>query len=206
MLPGLAGGMWVVRHAESTWNALEPVQGHAPGPVLTRRGQHQARAAARLLKEAATGATGVVTSDLDRAHETAVPIARVLGLPLRVDPRLRERSLGAAEDRPFALLGPEWSGVRDRRVVDPDAAPPGGEPVAAFYHRVVACLEELAAGGEQVVVTHGGVVRVFLAWAAEVGPGSMAWRPVPNGWVAWRPAPGATHGVAVPARPLAVLR
>ena len=198
--------MWVVRHGESTWNALELVQGQAPGPVLTRRGRHQARAAARLLKEAAGGAIAVVTSDLDRARQTAEPIARALGLPLQVDRRLRERSLGAAEGRPVTLLGPEWSGVRDGRVVDPGAAPAGGEPVTAFYHRVVACLEELAAGGEQVVVAHGGVARVFMAWAAGIGPGSMAWGPVPNGWVAWRAAPGAALTAAVPARPLEVQR
>ncbi|MGH9082555.1 MAG: histidine phosphatase family protein, partial [Acidimicrobiales bacterium] len=173
--------MWMVRHGESNWNALDLVQGQAPGPVLTARGRRQAGAAARFLAGAPVGA--VVSSDLDRAQSTAEPIARALDLPLRTDGRLRERALGEAEGRPVSMLTTEWSGIGNARVVDAGAAPPGGESVADFYRRVVGCVEELlgpggglepAVPGEPVIVAHGGVVRVLLGWIARTGAGSPA--------------------------------
>ncbi|MGH9089645.1 MAG: histidine phosphatase family protein [Acidimicrobiales bacterium] len=188
--------MWIVRHGESTWNARDLVQGQAPGPVLSRRGRHQARAAARLIAGAPVSA--VIASDLERALQTAEPIARALGLPVRTDKRLRERALGVAEGRPAALLDPESSGTRAGRVVDSDAAPPGGESVAELYRRVTACMTELAEETEPLVVTHGGVVRVLFAWTAGTAPEEMPWGPVANGRVQWWAMPSAVARAARP--------
>lgn len=194
--------MWIVRHGESTWNAKGLVQGQAAGPVLTSRGRRQAREAARLMSGAPV--TAVVASDLERAVQTAAPIARALGLPVRTDARLRERCLGAAEGQPLSALGPEWSGIREGLVVDPDAAPPGGESVGELYGRVTACVRELAEDPELLVVTHGGVVRVLVAWTAGRGPEGMRWDPVDNGRLLWRSAPpvaahmGTAAGAAGP--------
>lgn len=172
--------LWLVRHGESTWNALGLCQGQLPGPRLTARGRRQAHRCARTLVGEPIGL--LVTSDLERAVETAVPIAAALGLVPLTDARLRERSLGAAEGTPSASLGPDRSGVADGRVVDPDAAPAGGESVRQLYERVVACVSErLREGaGELALVGHGGVVRVLLAWLAGDGPESMAWPEVAN--------------------------
>lgn len=190
--------MWIVRHGESTWNARDLVQGQSPGPVLTRRGRQQARAAARLMAGAPVSA--VISSDLDRAVETAAHIADVLGLPVRTDPRLRERALGDAEGRPLAVLEPAGSGIRDGTVVDPHVAPPGGETVAELYARVTACMVEMAEETEPLVVTHGGVVRVLLAWSAGSGPDGMRWGPVANGRVLWRVMPSVAARTAMDRR------
>lgn len=203
--------MWLVRHGESTWNARQLVQGQATGPVLTARGRQQAASAARLLKCAASpgGAVAVVSSDLERAVETAAPIAAALELPLQVDPRLRERALGAAEGRPVASLDPDRSGVRAGRVVDADAAPDGGESIRQFHARVTGCLADLADLadlGEQVLVTHGGVVRVFRAWSGGFGPDDMAWADVPNGGVVWRAIPVRPGLVPAPSGELGARR
>lgn len=182
--------MWIIRHGQSTWNARDLVQGHAPGPVLTRRGRQEARAVARTLR--GTPVSTLVSSDLERAVQTARPIARALGLPLRTDPRLRERALGDAEGRPVALLTSGRSGIVNGHVADADAAPAGGESIRRFYQRVtsfVAELAELAGETEPVLVTHGGVVRVLFAWTAGAGPDGMAWGPVANGRALWRPMP-----------------
>ena len=75
-------------------------------------------------------AGSVVTSDLRRAVETAEIIATRLALPLTEEPRLRERRLGVAEGRPAAELWVPGAGGADRaRVVEPDAAPEGGESI-----------------------------------------------------------------------------
>ncbi len=172
--------LWLIRHGESTWNQRGLCQGQRPGPRLTSRGRHQAdRCAERLIGEP----IGLlVSSDLERALETAAPIGRALGLVPLPDRRLRERALGAAEGEPIASLGTDRSGVAGGRVVDADAAPEGGESVRQLYDRVTACVaEHLGRGdGELALVCHGGVVRVLLAWLSGTGPEAMGWPEVPN--------------------------
>lgn len=173
--------LWLVRHGESTWNALGLCQGQRPGSELTALGRRQARQCADALAGEPIGL--LVASDLHRAVETAEPIHRALGVELVTDPRLRERALGDAEGLPSVLLGPDRSGIAGGRVVDPDAAPAGGESVRQLYDRVVTCVDALLGEGEGdlALVCHGGVVRALLAWHAGERPDAMAWPEVHNG-------------------------
>lgn len=181
--------VWLVRHGESTWNALGLVQGQSDDAVLTLRGAVQARRCARRL--AAARATALFSSDLRRAVETSAAVAELLGAEVTYDRRLRERSYGEVEGMPVASLGPDHSGLANGRVVDADAAPPGGESVRDLYQRASEFLSEALAepGADLVVVCHGGVVRVLLAWLDGVGPDAMAWRPLTNGAVRRRAVP-----------------
>jgi 2,3-bisphosphoglycerate-dependent phosphoglycerate mutase len=189
--PGPA--VWLVRHGESTWNALGLVQGQRTEPRLTRRGSAQARGVARHFRGRQVCA--LYTSDLLRAAETARPVAAALGLEPVVDRRLRERAFGSAESLPSSLLVPERSGFDAGRVVDPDAAPPGGESLRQLRQRVGDFLDELVAdhdlrhgsAGDVVLVVHGGVVRAALAHLDGVPVGEMTWGPVGNGQVMSRP-------------------
>lgn len=192
-----AGRLWLVRHGESTWNALALVQGQVPLPVLTARGRRQARRCAWALRGEQVDA--VYASDLRRAFQTAVPIARALGLGVAVDAGLRERSLGAAEGMPASLLGPEWSGIHNGRVIDADAAPPGGESLRELYGRVSRCVSALVdrhRGANLVLVCHGGVVRMAEAWLDGVGPDALAWGPLDNGEIVGRSAPAGARRIA----------
>lgn len=182
--------MWLSRHGQSTWNALGLVQGHADAAVLTGLGARQAAACARMLARAPVEA--VYSSDLARAAQTAAPVGTALGLPVRLDARLRERCFGAAEGTASSLFRPRWSGVAAGRVVDPDAAPPGGESVRELYERATSCARDALdahGDGDVVLVCHGGVVCVLLAWLDGAGPDGMAWPEVPNGALIARPAP-----------------
>ena len=210
--PGKPGRtLWLVRHGESTWNALGLVQGQRTEPRLTSRGAAQARGLADRLRSREV--RSLYTSDLLRAAETARPIAAALGLEPVVDRRLRERSFGAAEGAPSSRLGSEWSGLDGGRVVDADAAPPGGESVRDLRRRVGGFLDELAADdelwsgppGDVVLVVHGGVVRAALAHLDGVPEEAMSWDPVGNGEVVGRPlvlpgwsAPPGANPAAVP--------
>ncbi|MDA8314913.1 MAG: histidine phosphatase family protein [Actinomycetota bacterium] len=172
--------LWLVRHGESTWNAAGLVQGQRD-PGLSPAGREQAARCATLLA-AQTRPEVLYSSDLRRAVETAAPIAEALGLPICIEPRLRERSLGDAEGIASVLLGPRCSGVERARVADADAAPEGGESVRQLYGRVAACVAQILAAhrGDVVLVCHGGVVRVVLAWLDGIAPEDMTWPVIEN--------------------------
>jgi len=181
--------LWLVRHGESTWNSWGIVQGQLD-PVLSAAGRDQAAACARMIAAEARP-EAVYSSDLRRALETAAPIADALGLRVHVDPDLRERALGEAEGRPSATLGPLRSGIAEGRVVDADAAPFGGESVRELYERASGAAARICAehDGDVVLVCHGGVVRVLLAWLDGVVPEEMAWPEVGNGAIVARSVP-----------------
>lgn len=179
--------LFLVRHGESTWNAVGLVQGQADVPQLTPLGIRQARQGARGLAGARVGA--LYSSDLKRATATARAFSQELGLPVATDVRLRERAFGVAEGTPRVLLRADRSGVEGGLVVDADAAPEGGESIRELYHRAAAFVMDLLdqpAPGDTVAVCHGGVVRVVTALLDGVGPDSMPWAPIGNGAVLCR--------------------
>lgn len=173
--------LWIVRHGESTWNAQGRVQGQKPGSVLTATGREQARTVGMTLstREIAT----VLSSDLSRAEETASIIALEAGTSVSIDRRLRERSFGVFEGRPWQELRSAGVGVLDGHVQDLTSRPDGGESMIEVLRRataaIVAAVSEVAKG-DIVVVTHGGVVRVLDGWINGEELSSMPWRTVAN--------------------------
>lgn len=183
--------LWLVRHGESTWNASGLVQGQLD-PGLNHAGRRQAERCAGVIASGPTPAS-LYSSDLRRATETAVVIAGALGLDVRLEPDLRERSLGDAEGRPSAALDASRSGIDGGLVVDADAAPDGGESVRQLYTRAVGCAERILPSNRRgaVLVCHGGVVRVLLAWLDGIGPDGMPWPDIENGVPIVRSLPSA---------------
>jgi broad specificity phosphatase PhoE len=129
---------------------------------LTTEGLAQAQALAAEL--AACGADRLVSSDLQRALQTATALAARLDLPLETDPRLREISYGSWD-------GLTWTEIE---CLDPTGAPrkladwtswtpPGGEPFDAFIARVRDARASLAASPARftIVVAHRGVNAVL---------------------------------------------
>ena len=81
-----------LRHAESAWNAVfsrTRVDPGLPDPPLTEEGRRQAEAVAGRLAE--TGVARLFASPYRRTLETASIIAGRLGLPIEVEPLVRER-------------------------------------------------------------------------------------------------------------------
>ncbi len=84
--------MILVRHGESTFNAAYNVTRLDPGiidPPLTGAGRRHAERAARALAEMSL--SRLITSPYTRALQTADVVAGVLGLPVTVEPLVRER-------------------------------------------------------------------------------------------------------------------
>lgn len=174
--------LWLIRHGESTWNALGLAQGHNDQARLTRRGMRQAAEAAARFRGHRVRA--LYASDLRRALQTAAAFSDVLGLPVFADTRLRERSLGLFEGTASAAIGPAVTGLDDGRVTDPDTRPAGGESVRDLFQRAAAFCDELAAApggaGDVVVVAHGGTLRVLDAYLHGVPVERMGWEPLEN--------------------------
>ena len=154
----LSARILLVRHGESTWNAVRRWQGQAD-PPLTDRGEAQAaRAAIAAVDHGPFDA--VVTSTLQRAARTGEIIAVEAGLPV-VEPlaALAERDAGEWEGLTRSEIEERFPGflAEHRR-------PPGYEPDESVVARAGVALHELAgtyAGQNMLAVSHGGVIHAL---------------------------------------------
>lgn len=153
----------LIRHGETAWNAERRIQGQLDIP-LNAVGEAQALATADTL--AARSFDAAFCSDLMRAHATASATTERLGIALTPDRELRERHYGLFQGLTYAEA--EQRHPQDfarHRARDPDYAfPAGGESLTAFSARVHAAIERIAdahAGGQVLIVTHGGVLDIL---------------------------------------------
>lgn len=171
----------LVRHGETAWNAEGRVQGQLDVP-LSEIGHAQARATAAAL--AGERFEAVYASDLSRACQTAAPVAERLGLPVWLEPALRERHYGMFESLTYVEVKErfpaEYARFRDK---DPEFDFVSGESLRRFAERTVACIAGLVrrhAGGSILVVTHGGVLEMVFRHAAGRGLSSPRDFELPN--------------------------
>jgi probable phosphoglycerate mutase len=158
-------GLWLVRHGATDWSDAGRLNGWSDVP-LNDRGRVEARLLGRRL--ARKEFTGVWSSDLARAAETA---RLAVGKPV-LEPRLRELDFGRLEGKRWVELPASVQGA----LLDFSGfEAPGSESTAALTQRVVGFLRGLP-GGEHVLFTHGGVIRVLLREAgrdARMAPGEL---------------------------------
>lgn len=167
--------IWLVRHGETPWNVERRVQGWED-IGLNENGIEQAQSLARHMKKLREGGTqldAIYSSDLKRAHHTASIVAEAIGLPLMVEPGIRERHFGVLQGLIFHEMEqhqPEAARVWRSR--DPDAELPEGESLGVFHRRVVDALNALSlkhAGKRVMVVSHGGAMDIIWRHASQVG-------------------------------------
>jgi probable phosphomutase (TIGR03848 family) len=160
----------LVRHGQTpTTGKLLP--GRAPGLHLSEVGVQQAQRAAERIAELSK-VDAFYASPLERARETAAPIAKALAakqpdLKVRIDKGLLECDFGqwtGAELKALMKL-PEWGTVQ--------RAPstftfPGGESFTAMQNRMVGAIDRLRAahpGGVVVCVSHADPIKAAVAHA-----------------------------------------
>ncbi|GAC1347302.1 MAG: histidine phosphatase family protein [Acetobacteraceae bacterium] len=134
-----------------------------PGVGLSEAGREQAERLAAAL--ASRPIAAVVSSPLQRAQETAAPIAARLGLAVTTDPGLDEIDFGGWTGLEFSALDgrPEWDAWNRARSM---AACPGGESMVAAQARALACVAQVRAiypEQEVVLVSHQDVLKALLA-------------------------------------------
>jgi broad specificity phosphatase PhoE len=124
----------LLRHGE-VFNPDHVLYGRLPGFQLSLRGRQQAEVAAKFL--AARPITYVVSSPLERAIQTATPLAEALGLDIATDERLIEAGNqleGQRVDSGLRLVGD----VRNWRHFRNPTRPSWGEPYDEIAERMLA--------------------------------------------------------------------
>jgi isoleucyl-tRNA synthetase len=156
--------MTMVRHGQTDWNRDELCQGQEADRALTDLGKKQAQETAMKLKGQSFDC--IVTSDLQRARETAEILSKELGVQIAEKSALfRERKMG------------EWVGAHLKEIKEnymprfpsgefgiTQVSPPGGETLSQFLMRIDEARTHLLhsyAGKNVLVVAHGGVMQGF---------------------------------------------
>jgi probable phosphoglycerate mutase len=155
----------LVRHGQTpTTGTLLP--GRAPGLHLAEAGVAQAQRAAERIAELKQ-VDAIYSSPLERARETAAPIAAARKLRVKVDKGLLECDFGEWTGRDLKSLMklPEWGTVQ--------RAPstftfPGGESFSSMQHRIVGAVDRIRAAhprGVVVCVSHADPIKALVAHA-----------------------------------------
>lgn len=154
----------LVRHGQTPTTG-QVLPGRTPGLHLADKGIGQAEAAASRIAELSV--TAVYSSPLERAKETAAPIAKAVGVRPRVSRGLFECDFGewTGQELKALMKLPEWQTVQ--------RAPasfrfPGGESFSEMQHRMITTLDTLRdehRGKTIVCVSHADPIKAVLAHA-----------------------------------------
>jgi probable phosphoglycerate mutase len=155
----------LVRHG-NTPTTGKVLPGRAKGLSLSDTGREQAKTAAERIAALAR-VDAIYCSSLERARETAAPIAAGRGLKAKVDRGLLECEFGDWTGAQLSKLSklPEWSTVQ--------RAPstfrfPNGESFTEMQVRMVSTLDRLRSahpGGTIVCVSHADPIKAAVAHA-----------------------------------------
>jgi len=153
----------LIRHGENDLVGRK-LAGRTPGVHLNENGRKQAGAVAQALGKAPIKA--IYSSPMERAVETAQPLAAALGLEVQLRPELIELDYGRFQGRTFKQLqrAKLWKEVLNNPA---GVRFPDGESFIEAQQRVTNELEAIAAlhTDEEIVAcfTHADVVRLSIA-------------------------------------------
>ena len=131
----------LIRHGENDFTKKHKLAGYTPNVHLNERGQSQAQALADALKEVPVKA--MYSSPLERAVETATPIAAACKLEIQVEAGLIETNVGKWQGRSLAALRLQkaWKVVQSA----PSRAQfPEGETFYECQARIVTALDSIS--------------------------------------------------------------
>lgn len=172
--------IYIVRHGQTEWNAIGRQQGHLDSP-LTEKGQAQARAAGRALREAIPEGARirVETSPLGRAKQTAALVCQELGIDpaeLVDEPMLMEHNMGYWQGLTNDEVEARFPGQLAARAADKwNFRVPGGESYAIVDARARAWLARPPAADVTIAVTHEMLSRNLQGAYGALGPaGTLA--------------------------------
>lgn len=157
------------RHGETELDVdatNETVAGWTPEP-LDERGIASAKKLAGEVKEHKP--TVIISSDLERAKQTADIVGKELGIPVKTDERLRPQHVPETEGLKVGAAKPIWQDFED----NPDKKPEGGESWKEFETRQAGAIKDIhdliAKGERPMVVTHSRNLESAIGERPEPG-------------------------------------
>jgi broad specificity phosphatase PhoE len=140
------------------------IAGRKPGVSLNAEGRAQAERLARCFQTKVIA--GIHCSPLNRARETAEPIAQHLGLDIEIAPALNEIDFGEWTGMPLDELAQRqdwqhWNGFRS------SGRAPGGETMLEVQARVIGHIQNLCAAvqeGAYILVGHSDPIKSALLY------------------------------------------
>lgn len=160
--------LYIIRHGETDWNVRKRFQGRTDIP-LNEEGRRLARITSEALKDVPF--TGIYTSPLKRAYETAMIIKGTRDIPVIEEPRIMEIGFGEYEGvcagkENYNIPDPEFMNFFDR----PEAykPPKGAESIEQLKMRTADFLQEIVHNKTMendtiLVSTHGAALRGLLS-------------------------------------------
>lgn len=178
MLPMNFDRLYFIRHGETSWNAEGRMQGQQDVP-LNDKGHVQAADAGHTLRNLLGVDTAKIeenfsffASPLWRTRQTMEIVRQQLGLDPKtytMDDRLKEITFGQWEGLTWPQVQARDAAMAQERVDDKwGFVPPDGESYAMVAERIRPWLKAL--DGDAVIVSHGGIARVFMALIGSVDP------------------------------------
>jgi probable phosphoglycerate mutase len=155
----------LIRHGENDYVKKGRLPGRLPGIHLNEKGRSQAEALAEKLRGAPVKA--IYSSPLERAMETAEPIARNHGLEIIQRPGLMDTDVGEWQGRTIKGLRrlKAWRQVQSAPSV---MRFPGGETFRVTQQRIVDEIETLRLQYEEkdmfICVTHADPIKLAVAF------------------------------------------
>ena len=153
----------LIRHGENDFLAKNKMPGRIPSIHLNGRGHEQAAELARTLSRLPIKA--IYSSPLERAVETAEPLAQSLGLRIQLRPDLTDTDVGDWAGRSWKVLGR----TRLWKVIQQTPSQfqfPGGETFVQAQERVVRSLDAIASAHADeliAVVFHADPIKLAVA-------------------------------------------
>jgi probable phosphoglycerate mutase len=153
----------LIRHGENDFVGKR-LAGHLPGVHLNEKGRKQAELVAGALKDAPIKA--IYSSPLERAVETAEPLAAALNLPVTIHPGLTELDFGTWQGKTMRQMHrmKAWKTVMEKAS---EMRFPQGESYSEVQARMVKTIEEIKSTREKndlvACFSHCDSIRLLLA-------------------------------------------
>jgi probable phosphomutase (TIGR03848 family) len=153
----------LIRHGENSMVGKR-LAGRLPQVHLNEKGKQQAQQLAQVLAKAPIKA--IYSSPLERAVETAEPLAQALELPIQIAPGIIELEYGDWQGKTLKQLGRTklWKVVQDK---PSEMRFPKGESFVEVQNRAVAEIDRIAAAHDDkelvACFSHGDIIRLLVA-------------------------------------------
>lgn len=152
--------LYFTRHGQTVWNVENKICG-ATDIALTELGHSQAVALGKQLASQKLPIDEILYSPLSRAAETARHISEETGIPMRVEPRLKEQNFGRFEAA--ARNDAAFKAAKSCFVNRFD----GGESMMQMAQRIYNLLDDIKNdpdGKTYLLVAHNGIARVVRSY------------------------------------------